>query len=209
MENQTKETALRVQVKEETDTKIVLEWTGVPLKWSDNIGCISPLFIVAVVLALGFVWALRFFSDGAFSWLLWVIAILFVVLEFFVLRETFKLLSTKDNVLEETLTIDLDSRLATRVQKLQSGSIKQSELDLNRVRQVLVNMEEVGHHYRLSLESQHGDFFQVSISFADGSSYSSDELTKHGRKIGRHLNVPVVLKHTDMGNLIEKYRIQG
>ena len=208
MENQNKEKTLGVQIKEETDTKIILEWVKQPVNWSDNLGCIFPLLIAATALVFGLVRAFYFFSAGTYSWLFWIIAILVVVVEFLIIRLLFGFMRTHDNTLEEIVTVDLDAQRASRKEKLQSGRIKQAELDLGQISRVLINMEEHGHHHRLYLESHDKDAFQVSIAFATGP-YSSEELIEHGKKIGRLLSKPVVLKHTDIGHLISEVTIQA
>ena len=196
MKNQTKETAHGMHIKEETDTKIVLEW----VQWSDNLGYIFPLLLVVSGLMFGLVKAFDFFSGGSYSWLYWVIALLVLVVEFFIIRTLFHFIKT------EIVSVDFDSLTADRVEKLLSVKIKQSKFDLRQVSRVLINMEEHGHHHRLYLESPNKKPFQVSIAFATGP-YDANKLIGHGRKIGKLLSKPVVFKHTDLGNLISENRI--
>jgi hypothetical protein len=167
--------------------------------------------VVAIILVFGLVSAFRYFLNGPHSWLFWIIAIGILIAEFFLIRLIYSYMKdySKDNVvLVETVTVDLDSQRAIRIEKMQSGKIKEKVLELGQVSRVVVNMEEHGHHHRLYLESPARESFQVSIAFATGS-YGSNALIAHGRKIGRFLNKPVVLKHTDLGNIISEDTIQG
>jgi hypothetical protein len=116
--------------------------------------------------------------------------------------------SRDDDIPEEIMTIDFDSRLATRVKVSRSGKTEQTDLDLKEVSQVRIQMEEVGHHFRLYLDSPNHVPFQVSIAFIN-STYSEGILTAHARKIGELLGKPVVRQHTDMGNLISEEAIQA
>ena len=165
-----------MRVKEETPTKIVLEW------W-DQLS-VSPSNIIGSVIS-----SLKsIFSDRQ--------------------TDTAKKESNKDSVTPaEIITIDFDSQRATRIKKLRSGTTEQTDLDLNKVSRVRIQMEEHGHHYRLYLESPNKDVFQVSIAFAVDS-YNSEQLIAHGKKIGRILNKPVVHQHTDLGNIISEETIQ-
>jgi len=111
-------------------------------------------------------------------------------------------------VLEETKTIDFDAQRATRIKISKSGETEQTSLDLKDVSRVRIQMEEMGHHFRLYLDTPSTESFEVSIAFIN-SSYSTDALIAHGKKIGRILNKPVVRQHTDLGNLISEETLQA
>jgi hypothetical protein len=118
-----------------------------------------------------------------------------------------KELDTENVTPTETITLDFASQRATRIKKSQSGSLQQTDLDLKEVSQVRIQMEELGHHFRLYLDSPRSEPFQVSIAFIN-SSYSPDTLREHGKKIGRVLDKPVIQQHTDLGHLISEETIQ-
>lgn len=165
-----------MRVKEETPTKIVLEW------W-DQLS-VSPSNIIGSVIS-----SLKsIFSDRQ--------------------TDTAKKESNKDSVTPaEIITIDFDSQRATRIKTLQSGATEQTALNLKEVSRVRIQMEELGHHFRLYLETPTSEPFQVSIAFIN-SSYSPDALIEDGKKIGKILNKPVVRQHTDLGNIISEETIQ-
>ena len=164
-----------MHVKEETPSKLVLEWWNrLPQKSNPFEGAIS-------------------FLKGIFS---------------ISTTGSTEKESSKDNLTpEEIVTIDLEAQHATRVNRLKTGETEQIDLDLKLVSQVRVQMEEHGHHFRLYLDSPDNQPFQVSIAFIN-SSYSTDDLVAHGRKIGKLLNKPVIRQHTDTGSLISEETIQ-
>ncbi len=178
MENQGKEEIpfVGMRVKEETPTKIVLEW------WEGQSN--HPPNILEGLTSL---------LKGIFSTHQ---------------TDTLKKEFDKDKVVPvETITIDVDTQRATRIKKSQPGNTEKTDLDLKKVSRVRIQVEELGHHFRLYLDSPNSESFQVSIAFIN-SSYSPDDLIAHGKKIGRLLNKSVVHQHTDLGNLISEETIQ-
>lgn len=178
MEEQSKDEIplVGMRVKEETPTKIVLEW------W-DQESASAPNILTGVIS----------FVKGIFS-----------APE---VDPTVKELNKDSVTPAEIITIDFDSRCATRIKKLRSGNTEQTDLDLNKVSRVRIQMEELGHHFRLYLEIPGSEPFQASIAFTSGS-YLPDDLIAHARKIGKILNKPVVRQHTDLGNLISEETLQ-
>ncbi len=165
-----------MRVKEETPTKIVLEW------WNQLSA--SPSNILG-----GIISSLKSIFNRQ--------------------TDAVKEESDKDHTTPaETITIDFDSQRAIRIKNTQSGNPEHTELDLNKVNRIRIQMEEHGHHFRLYLESPNSEPFQVSIAFIN-SSYSTDALVEHGKKIGRMLNKPVIRQHTDTGSLISEETIQA
>jgi hypothetical protein len=110
-------------------------------------------------------------------------------------------------VLEETRRVDFEAQRATCIKVSRSGETEQTSLDLEDVSRVRIQMEEMGHHFRLYLDTPSSESFEVSIAFIN-SSYSPDNLVAHAKKIGKLLNKPVVHQHTDLGNLISEETIQ-
>jgi hypothetical protein len=166
-----------MRVKEETPTKIILEW------W-DQLS-ISPTNIIRGVISS----FKSIFSKRQ--------------------ADLAKKESNKDSVTPaEIITIDFDSQHATRIKKLKNGNTEQTVLDLKEVSRVRIQMEELGHHFRLFLDTSNSEPFQVSIAFINGS-YSTDVLTAHAKKIGKILNKPVIRQHTDLGNLISEETLQA
>ena len=108
--------------------------------------------------------------------------------------------------LAETISIDFDDQRATCVKNLQAGNIEQINLDLKDVSRVRIRAEEHGHHFRLYLESVSSESLQVGIAIG---SYLPEALIAHGKKIGKILNKPVVLQHTNLGNLISEEVLQA
>ena len=165
-----------MRVKEETPTKIVLEW------WEQK-----------SVHSSDFLGGVTSFLKGIFS----------THQADSIEKELYQ-----ENVTPaETITLDFASQRATRIKKSQSGGTQQTDLDLKEVSRVRIQMEELGHHFRLFLDSPGSEPFQVSIAFIN-SSYSPDALMEHGKKIGRILNKPVIQQHTDLGHLISEETIQ-
>jgi hypothetical protein len=173
MEEQRKDEApfVGMRVKEETLSKIVLEW------WEEQ-SVHPPVPLISLLK--------RIFSPARTA-------------------------STKKewdiNAPAETITVDLDSQHATRIKQLRYEYSEHTDLNLREVSRVRIQMEELGHHFRLYLESPNQEPFQVSIAFIN-SSYSPDALIAHGRKIGKALNRPVVQQHTDLGHLIAEETLQ-
>ena len=200
--------SFELRVKEETPARIVFEWVCQPATLSDNLGCITPLLIVIGLLIFGVFEAYEYFFNNTLSWLFWIVVMVVLVLEFFLIRLIYSFTKTKDTVLEKTVTVDLDRYHATRIEKLQSGEVHQIELDIKHVNRVRIQMEEHGHHFRLYLESPNSEPFQISIAFIN-SSYSIDALIAHGEKIGKFLDKPVIRQHTDLGNLISEEVLQA
>jgi hypothetical protein len=116
--------------------------------------------------------------------------------------------SDKDHVTPaEIITIDFVTQRAIRIKNSQSVNPEQTELDLNKVSRVRIQMEEHGHHFRLYLESPDSEPFQMSIAFIN-SSYSTDALVEHGKKIGKILNKPLICQHTDLGSVLSEETLQ-
>lgn len=178
MEEQDKEgiPLVGMRVKDETPSKIVLEWWNRLPKKSSN-----PL-------------------EGAISFLKGIFSRSTTVSNE---KDSDKDITTP----EETITIDFEAQHVTRVKRLKTDETERIDLDLKLVSRVRVQIEELGHHFRLYLDSPENQPFQVSIAFIN-SSYSTDDLVAHGRKIGKLLNKPVIRQHTDTGSLISEQTIQ-
>jgi len=160
-----------MRVKEETPTKIILEW------W-DQLSA-NPFSILGGIIS-SFKSIFNRQTDAA------------------------KEETDKDHTTPaETITIDFDSQRAIRIKNSQSANPEKIELDLNKVSRIRIQMEEMGHHFRLYLDAPDAKPFEVSIAFIN-SSYSTDDLVAHGKKIGKILNKPVIRQHTDLGNLISE-----
>ena len=208
-QNQEQKPTFGIRVREETPTKIVLEWReGYSVKRSITVKNVLTLLLIIVALSLidafGYIYP-------PLSWLLpWMISltVLVTIASFASFRNIQEEEFDKNNpAIAETTTIDFDTQRAFRIKNSQSGKAEHIELDLRQVSQVRIQVEELGHHLRLYLESPNHEPFQVSIAFTVGS-YSPDVLIAHGRKIGKILNKPVVRQHTDSGTLISEETIQ-
>lgn len=165
-----------MRVKEETPTKIVLEW------WN-QLSASQSSILGGIISSLKSIFNRQ--------------------------TDTVKEESDKDHATPaETVTIDFDSQHAIRIKNPQSVNPEKTELDLNKVSRIRIQMEEMGHHFRLYLEFPDSEPFQVSIAFIN-SSYSTDDLVTHGKKIGKILNKPVIRQHTDLGNVISEETLQA
>ena len=183
-----------LRVIAESPTKLVLEMDSpTRANWADSRGyLLYPLLSLALVFL-----CLSTYKPPI--WLYWVIAAGVLLFVSFVLYVIFT------SPQEATVIIDLMSGRATRIEKSVIGRKKKQELELGRVSRILINAEEVGHHYRVILESQSKPHLEVNFAI-DSEAESFREL---GKKIGSLLNKPVVFKHTDSGNLISEETLQS
>src|SRR5574341_5062 len=133
----------KMRITEDTSTKLVLEkslsasdlWRG----WSKPL-LLPLLFFVGSSIAL--------FTGLLQTWWLWAIFGGSLIVEAFTL---YIFLASERKT---TVSFDLHSRMATRIEKLVSGKAKRNELKLGQISRVLLHSEEVGHHTRLLLETQ-------------------------------------------------------
>lgn len=112
----------------------------------------ASLFVLAI---LGYSFSAR--SLGSLPWSFWVLAVLVLVgTALFTVIETAFRSSHRNDADEATVTIDLDSQQAVRVEKLNSGQNVRYELDLGRVTRVLIHGDDAIHTLTVKLESGEG-----------------------------------------------------
>jgi len=189
-----------ITVSEETPTKLVLK-TDKP---EQSRGCTNVAVIATITLILIVAYARNTFFDSSRAWLFWVIIVVALLLEAFFVYMAITL-SPRKRIKEANVSIDINSQRAVRVEKLNSGKIKQYDLELAKVKQVVVRLEKLGGYYLL-LErvDDGGDFSVASGSFEDG-----EHIKDLGIKIGNFLRRPVVYQYTEAGKLEEEKHIQG
>jgi hypothetical protein len=191
----------------DTPTKMVLEMdtsqpTFKPLTWR---GCIGPTLGFTGLLFLVFAWARYSFFDGSQSWLFWVITIAALLVEIFLIVVFVFYVSGYNNEAKEaTVSIDLDSQQAVRVEKSNSGKIRQFDLNLEEVTRVLIHGDDAGHRLTVTLESQSSPPFNVNSDVF----FDSNPMIELGKKLGVLIKKPVVFKVTDSGNPVSEEIIQ-
>ena len=132
-------------------------------------------------------------------WYFWLFtAIFFVALTIFISIEISFINFNRNFPRESTITIDLDSQRALRIEKLKSGKAIQSEIKLNDVSRVLIDCQAIGHSCKLALESQSNAPFEVNSAY----DFEMESVKEIGKKLGRLLNKPVVLKWSE-GSKVE------
>lgn len=188
--------AIQMLVTEDTPTKLVLQTNPAYNQDLDNtyasslksgLGCFGILAIVLVfILYLFFTTPL-----SAHPWYFWVFSVAFLIaLTVFLFLEISLLNDHRTSARETTVTVDFLSQRASRMEKPKSGKVRQREINLNEVSRVLIDCQEVGHLCKLILESQNNPPFEVNSAY----DFEMDPLKDLGKKIGGHLNKPVVLK---------------
>lgn len=180
-----------MKLKEETLTKIILEANPSNPKWADYLRMliIPPLLLAGALIFMDFP---NWLNEGMI-----VLAILI---------EMVMIMAVSSELVNATVTIDLDSQRATRSEKLFFIRTKHKELDLNQVNRVLIHCEEHGHHCRMLLEAINNNPLEIDFYLPLKDKQEASFLLS--KKIGRLLRKPVVLKMTDLGNIISEERIQ-
>jgi hypothetical protein len=112
--------------------------------------------------------------------------------------------SHRNDAEEATVTIDLESQRALRVEKLHSGKTTQTELTLEQVTQVLIHGNDAVHTLKVTLESQTGPSFHVNSDVF----FDSNPMLEFGKKLGAFIKKPVVFKVTEAGELISEEAVQ-
>jgi hypothetical protein len=192
---------------EDTPTKMVLEMdpsqpTFKPLTWR---GCIGPTLGFTGLLLLVFAWARYSFFYGSQSWLFWVITIAALLVEIFLIVVLVFYLSSYNNEAKEaTVSIDVDSQKAVRVEKSNSEKIRQFDLNLGQVTRVLIHGDDAGHRLAVTLESQSSPPFNVNSDVF----FDSNPMIELGKKLGALIKKPVVFKITDSGKPVSEETIQ-
>ena len=192
---------------EDTPTKMVLEMDPSqpifkPLTWR---GCIGPTLGTTGLLLLVFAWARYSFFYGSQSWLFWVITISALLVEIFLIVVfVFYVSSYNNEAKEATVSIDVDSQKAVRVEKSNSEKIRQLDVNLGQVTRVLIHGDDAGHRLAVTLESQSSPPFNVNSDVF----FDSNPMIELGKKLGALIKKPVVFKITDSGKPVSEETIQ-
>ena len=205
----------KLHVTNESPTKITLEmdpaWKAETSKtFAESIkqgrGCIVFITIAFLVIFAILGYSIYNNSLGSLPWSFWLCAA--IVLAgggVFIFFEAYFWLSEKNEADEITVTIDLDSQRAVRVEKSKAGRTTQKELKLEQVTQVLIHGDDAGHRLELTLESKNNPPFEVNSDvFID-----PQLLIDQGRKLGALIKKPVVFKITDGGKPFSEETVQA
>ena len=193
---------------EDTPKKMVLEMDASqpkfkPLTWN---GCIGPALGITGFLIVAFAWARFRFFDSSQSWLFWVITIAALLVEIFIIFIFVSYVSGYNNDAKEaTVSIDLDAQQAVRIEKLNSGKIKQYDLKLEQVTRILIHGDDAGHRLTVTLESQSNPPLKVNSDVF----FDSNPMIELGKKLGALIQKPVVFKITDSGKPVSEETIQA
>jgi len=179
-----------MKLKEETPTKIILETDSSSRKWAEYLRMliIPPLFLAGVLIITDFP-----------TWLNWVIISLAVLIEMVMI------LAVYSELVNVTVTIDINTQRATRIENFFFITTKKIELNFNQVNRVLIHCEEQGHHCRMLLDSISSEPLEIDFYLPFEEKQKASLLLS--KKIGELLRKPVVMKVTDLGNLISEDRI--
>jgi len=205
----------QMHVTSESSTKMILEldpsWKAETSKtYAQSVkqgrGCLGYIAL-AFVLVLGVV-GYSFFTNSIASlpWYFWAFAVVALVGGgiFTFIHLSFES-SHKNEAEEAVVTFDLDSQQAIRVEKSNSGKIKQNEIKLEQVTQVLIHGDDLGHRLTVTLESQNNPPFNVNFDVF----FDSRPMIELGKKLGEFIKKPVVFKVTDAGNPVSEETIQS
>lgn len=154
------------------------------------IGCIALVIILITFLSISI------FSQTWQFWL-WTVILLFASIVFIGFQISFMNFN-KNLSRDTTIAIDLNSRRAIRIEKLKSGKEEHSQIKLNDISRILIDVQEHGHSCRLVFESQSHEPFEVNSS----SAVDAQLMTEFGKKLGGLLNKPVVFKISE-GSKVE------
>jgi hypothetical protein len=127
------------------------------------------------------------------TWLYWVIGFGVFIVEAFV----FYIFLASE--LKVTITIDLHSKIAKRVEKNLIGIKKKKELELEQISRVLIHCEEVARWHWVTLDSQ--TYPPLKLDSAMALPSDANSLRAMSIKVGEFLNKPVVFKKTDHDRL--------
>ncbi|MBI1795323.1 MAG: DUF1772 domain-containing protein [Chloroflexi bacterium] len=185
---------------EETPTKIILKKNK---SEQGGEGCTYAAIAVTIALILVSVFAGLAYFNSSRSWLFWTITAAALLIEvLFVYLAV--LMSPRNNVHEATVSIDLDTQQATRIEKLNSGKIQKYSLRLEQVSRISIHGEDAGHRLEVTLDSQNSLPLKVNSDVF----FDPEPMKALGNKIGKLLKKPVVLKITDQGKIVSEEIIQ-
>jgi hypothetical protein len=190
---------IRMLVTEETPSKLILKTNQeykqmrdqVPASGSKNImGCVVLVIILISFLSISII---------AHTWQFWLWTTIFLVTSMVFISFQISFINFNKSLSRDiTIAIDLVSRRAIRIDKLKSGTEEHSQIKLNDISRVLIDVQEHGHSCKLVFESQSNEPFEVNSS----ADFEAEPIKEIGQKLGRLLNKPVVLKVSE-GNKVE------
>jgi hypothetical protein len=188
--------AIQMLLIEDTLTKVVLQTNpdynqDLDQTHSSNLknglGCFGIFAIVLVFILYLFFTTPR----SALPWYFWVFSVPFLIaLTFFLFIEISLLNDYRTEARETTVTVDLLSQRAMRIEKPRFGKVRKTVINLSEVSRVLIECQAVGHLCKLLLESQNNPPFEVNSAY----DFEMEPLKDLGKKIGGLLNKPVILK---------------
>ncbi|HSL42099.1 MAG TPA: hypothetical protein VK897_01630 [Anaerolineales bacterium] len=188
--------AIQLLVTEDTPTKVVLQTNpeyneDVDETHASNLqnalGCLG-IFAVLLVFILYFFFAT---PRSALPWYFWGCSVaVLIALAVFLFFEISLLNDHRTFGRETTVTVDLLSQRALRIEKPKSGKVRKTEINLSEVSRVLIDCQEVGHLCKLVLESPNHPPFEVNSAY----DFEMDPLKDLSKKIGGFLDKPVILK---------------
>ena len=201
-------------VTHESPTQLTLEmdpaWKAETSKtYADSVkqgrGCLVFVAIAFLVLLAILGYSSSTNSLSSLPWSFWVVAVLvFIGGVIFVLFEVYFVASHKNEAEEATVTIDLDTQRALRIEKLNSGKTRQNEIKLEQVTQVLIHGNDAIHTLEVTLESQNGPSFDVNSDVF----FDSNPMIELGKKLGAFLKKPVVFRISEGEKLISEETVQ-
>lgn len=194
-------------VTEDTPKKLVLAMDPSQPKFKPLTlrGCIGPTILLTSILIFFFIQAKIHFFNSSQSWLFWLITIGVLLAEDFLIFVLVSYVSIyKNEAKEATVSIDLDSQQAVRVEKLNSGETKQYELKFEQITQILIHGEEAGHRLTVTLESLNNPPLEVNSDVF----FVPEQMFKFGKKLGSLIKKPVMFKVTETGKPISEESIQ-
>lgn len=205
----------QMHVTNESPTKITLEldpdWKADISKTNANsrkqgracLGCVAIAFLL-ILTVLGY--SISTNSLSSLPWYFWVFTVIVFIggLILVIFKVSFQS-SGESEVEEVTVTIDLDSQQAVRVEILASGKRTQSELELEQVTRVLIHGNYAEEWLELSLESEGNPPFEVN---SEWFFFEPQPMIEFGKKLGAFIKKPVVFKMTDAGKPVSEETVQ-
>lgn len=188
---------IRLLVTDETPSKLVLKSNPTYNQERDKtyastrkngIGCIG-IFVLAFALMF-----LYYSTTESHPWYFWVVVgIVLIAFVFFAFLQVNFFNTNRNFAHDITVTIDLNAGQGLRVEKLESGKTKQSEIKLEEVSRILIACQAVGHSCKLVLELQGSEPFEVNSAY----DFDVEAMKEIGKKLGGLLNKPVSVRWSE------------
>jgi hypothetical protein len=190
-------------VIEDTPKKMMLKMDASQPKYNPWKGCFLPILGINIFLIPIFICrASSYHFSGSQFWKETIVVSLVEVVLISIFVSLLRMM--KKDVKEATVSIDLDTQQATRIEKLNSGETKQYELRFEQISQILIHGQEAGHQLTVTLESPNNPPLKVNSDVF----FDTRPMIELGKKLGNLIRKPVIFKTTEGSQLVSEETIQ-